>query len=304
MGHGHSGDSSGRSGEESNQYLESQLSPLIDKYAASLGISLTPEQKADILKKSYTPFGPGGVVVDAQRGGALEEAKGFLLPLLSQIKMNPTATANHTASAANVIKMTLGRDPTPDEAAYFAKELAQGKTAYELSQELMSLPEFQKIQASKDRAVLGDELLKQQQIAFQKATPHIISRFMKAGRLSSSGLDAALANAHKELEQERQGYLGQVGYQDLATIRGNAYKNFNNYANQFRDVFGTVGKTAMNYNLLGNTVKRMNELSDYSRQQNDYMNYLNMQNKSNDKAALYQLIGSGAGAAIGAYANR
>lgn len=303
-GGGKRGDSSGRSGEESNQYLQDQLNPLIDKYASSLGITLTPEQKAGVLAKIITPFAPGGVVFDSQRGGALEEAKQFLLPVLSQVKMNPVVTTDYTAQAGNAIKTALGRDATPDEAAYFAKELAQGKTPYELSQELQSLPEYQKIQSAKDRETLGQELLAQQQLAFQKATPQIISQFMKAGRLGSSGLDSAMANAQKELEQQRQGYLGQVGYQDLAGIRANAYQNYNTAANQFRDIYGTVGQTQNQYNMLGGAIQRMNELSDYTKQQNDYMNYLNMQNKSNDKAALYQLLGNTAGAGVGAFLGR
>lgn len=308
MGHGHSSDSSGKGLEESNKYVQDQLNPLIDKYAASLGITLTPEQKADVLSKIFTPFTQGAgeyngipVLYDANRGGAIEEAKQFLLPVISQLKLNPKAGNEQIAQAGNAIKTIFGREATPDEAAYFAKELAQGKTTYELQQELMSLPEYQKTQAAKDRETLGAELLTQQQLAFQKATPTIISQFMKAGRIGSSGLDAALANAQKELEQQRQGYLGQVGYQDLSSIRGNAYQNYNNSTNQFKDIFGTAGQTSTNYNLLGNAIKRMNEQSDYARQQNDYMNYLNMQNKSNEKAAMYQMIGQAGGAGVGAF---
>lgn len=307
MGHGHSGDSSGKGLEYSTQWVRDQIDPLIDKYAASLGITLTPEQKAEVLGKVVTPFTSGKgtyngepIVYDADRGGALEEAKNFLLPVLSQLKLNPVVTADYTKQAGDSISAVLGRAATADEAAYFAKELAQGKTAYELQQELMSLPEYQKTQAAKDREVLGQELLAQQQLAFQKATPTIISQFMKAGRIGSSGLDAALANAQKELEQQRQGYLGQVGYQDLSSIRGNAYQNYNNATNQFKDIFGTVGQTSTNYNLLGNAIKRMNEQSDYAKQQNDYMNYLNMQNRSNERAARYQMYGQIAGGGLGA----
>lgn len=301
MGHGHSGDSSGRSGEVSNQFLQDQLNPLIDKYASSLGITLTPEQKAEVLGKVMTPFASGGIVYDAQRGAALEEAKNFLLPILSQIKMNPVVTQDYTKQAGDSISAVLGRAATADEAAYFAKELAQGKTAYELQQELMSLPEYQKTQAAKDRETLGAELLTQQQLAFQKATPTIISQFMKAGRIGSSGLDAALANAQKELEQQRQGYLGQVGYQDLSTIRGNAYQNYNGAANQFKDIFGTTGQTVANYNLLGSAIQRINEQSDYARQQNDYMKYLQMAGSNNGVAGALQgaMGGAQAGSAAG-----
>ncbi|MBK7804282.1 MAG: hypothetical protein IPJ55_16800 [Chloracidobacterium sp.] len=328
MSSGHSGDSSGRSLEDSNKYVQDQLNPLIDKYASSLGITLTPEQKADILSKIYTPFTTGKstyngvpIVFDADRGVAIEEAKNFLLPVLSQIKLNPTTGNEQIIKAGEVIKSVLGRDATPDESAYFAKELAQGKTAYELQQELMSLPEYQKTLAAKDRETLGAELLTQQQLAFQKATPTIISQFMKAGRIGSSGLDAALANAQKELEQQRQGYLGQVGYQDLSSIRGNAYNNYNNATNQFKDIFGTVGQTSTNYNLLGSAIQRMNEQSDYARQQNDYMKYLQMAGSNNGVAGALQgamggaqagsaagpwgaLIGAGVGGAAGYYGTK
>ena len=141
MGHGHSGDSSGRSGEDSNKTLQDLLNPLIDKYAASLGITLTPEQKADVLRKIYTPFPSGGVVFDFQRGAAFDEAKNFLLPVLSQIKMNPSPVVDHIQKAGDAIKTVFGREATLDEAEYFAKELAQGKSVFELSQELMSLQE-------------------------------------------------------------------------------------------------------------------------------------------------------------------
>lgn len=282
-----------------NQYVRGELNGYIDKYANALGVTLTPEQKQDILGKIWTPFGGDGNVSLEKRSNAIDQALNFLTPVLSQIKLNPMAGNDQIAQAGNAIKTVLGRDATPEEAAYFAKELAQGKTPYELQQELMSLPEYQKTQAAKDREVLGQELLAQQQLAFQKATPTIISQFMKAGRIGSSGLDAALANAQKELEQQRQGYLGQVGYQDLSSIRGNAYQNYNNATNQFKDIFGTVGQTSTNYNLLGNAIKRMNEQGDYAKQQNDYMNYLNMQNRSNEKAAQYQMYGQLGGAAIG-----
>jgi hypothetical protein len=295
---GHKGDSSGRSGEESTKYVQDQIRPLIDKYASSLGITLTPDQINEIMGKVVTPFAPGGVVFDANRGAALDEAKAFLLPTISQYKMNPTATTDMTVKAGDTIKSVLGRDATPDEAAYFAKELAQGKSAYELQQELMSLPEYQKTLAAKDRAMLGDELLQQQQLAFQKATPTIISQFMKAGRLGSSGLDAAMAKAQQELEQQRQGYLGQVGYNDISSIRGNAYNNYNNAAQQFQGMYGNTAQTGNQYNMLGGAIGRMNELSDYARQQNDYMNYLNYAKPKNNTG---QMLGTLAGGAIGGY---
>ena len=284
-----------------NQYVRGELNGYIDKYANALGITLSPQQKQEVLDKIWTPFGGDGNVSVEKRSNAIDQALNFLTPVLSQIKLNPTVGDDKIAQAGNVLKTVLGRDATPDEASYFAKELAQGKTPYELQQELMSLPEYQKTQAAKDREALGQELLTQQQLAFQKATPTIISQFMKAGRIGSSGLDAALANAQKELEQQRQGYLGQVGYQDLSSIRGNAYQNYNNATNQFKDIFGPAGQTLTNYNLFGSAIQRMNEQRDYARQQNDYMKYLQMAERNNGVAGGIQgaMAGAQAGSAAG-----
>jgi hypothetical protein len=290
---------------EGTNYVINSLRPTILKYGESLGLSLDESQVNALIDKLY-PVGDRFKSDNsaAERSAKLDSIAPFILPMISQLKLNPKTGNGQIEQAGNAIKTVLGRDATPEESEYFAKELAQGKTAYELQQELMSLPEYQKTLAAKDRETLGAELLTQQQLAFQKATPTIISQFMKAGRIGSSGLDAALANAQKELEQQRQGYLGQVGYQDRSSIRGNAYNNYNNATNQFKDIFGTVGQTSTNYNLLGGAIKRMNEQSDYARQQNDYMNYLNMQNKSNEKAAQYQMYGQIGAAGLGALAGR
>lgn len=303
FGGGHKGNSTTWDSSGGNDYVLKEIRANIQKYASGLGLTLDDATISNIADKVF-PEGDRftGDNTDGDRAAKLEEAKNFILPNLSQLKLNPTAGKDQVVQAGNAIRSVLGRDASEEEAAYFAKELAQGKSVYELQQELMSLPEYQKVQAAKDREVLGQELLAQQQLAFQKATPAIISQFMKAGRIGSSGLDSAMANAQKELEQQRQGYLGQVGYQDLASIRGNAYQNYNNYANQFKDAFGTVGQTSANYNLLGNAIKRMNEQSDYAKQRNDYMNYLNMQNRSNERAARYQMYGQIAGGGLGALA--
>lgn len=282
---------------EGNRVVQNALSEEAQKYANALGVNVTPDQIAQIVK-SVRPTGWKNEtnLSQADIDNAIQKSIEFLLPAVTNYKFNPNVSADHTANASRVIQEVFGRTPSQDEAAYFAKELAQGKTPYELGQELQSLPEYQKVQAAKDRESLGNELLQQQQLAFQKAQPAIISQFMKAGRLNSSGLNSALAQAQQELEQQRQGFLGQVGYQDVSNIRNNAYNAFQNYNQQFRNVYnpGNVAQTSLNQ--LAGALARQREIDDYNRQQNDYLNYLNM---TKPKKNTGQLIGMGIGTGIG-----
>ena len=121
---------------------------------------------------------------------------------------------------------------------------------------------------------------------------------MRAGRLNSSGLNSALAQAQQELEQQRQGFLGQAGYQDASNIRNNAYNAFQNYNQQFRDTYNPGAQAQSSFNQLSGILGRQRELDDYKQQQNDYLTYLNM---SKPKKSYGQLIGTVAGAGLGSF---
>lgn len=289
---------------EGNRVVQNALLDEAQRYANAAGIQVTPEQLQQIVQKIRpTGWKNETNLSENDISNEIQKSREFLLPAITNYKFNPNISADHTTNASRVLKEVFGRDATPDEAAYFAKELAQGKTPYELSQELQSLPEYQKVQAAKDRAGLADELLQQQQLAFQKAQPAIISQFMRAGRLNSSGLNSALAQAQQELEQQRQGFLGQAGYQDVSNIRNNAYNAFQNYNQQFRDVYNPGAQAQSSFNQLSSILGRQREFDDYTRQRNDYMQALSDQSKQSKQAAVYGLYGSGINAIINGAAN-
>lgn len=289
---------------EGNRVVQNALLDEAQRYANAAGIQVTPEQLQQIVQKIRpTGWKSESNLSETDISNEIQKSREFLLPAISNYKFNPNISTDHTNNASRVLKEVFGRDATADEAAYFAKELAQGKTAYELSQELQSLPEYQKVQAAKDRASLGDELLQQQQQAFAKAQPAIISQFMRAGRLNSSGLNSALAQAQQELEQQRQGFLGQAGYQDASNIRNNAYNAFQNYNQQFRDIYNPGAQAQSSFNQLSGILGRQREMDDYTRQRNDYMSALDNQNRQSKQAAIYGLYGSGINAAINGAAN-
>jgi len=286
---------------EGNRVVQNALLDEAQRYANAAGIQITPEQLQQIVQKVRpTGWKNETNLSETDISNEIQKSREFLLPAITNYKFNPNISADHTTNASRVLKEVFGRDATPDEAAYFAKELAQGKTPYELSQELQSLPEYQKVQAAKDRAGLADELLQQQQLAFQKAQPAIISQFMRAGRLNSSGLNSALAQAQQELEQQRQGFLGQVGYQDVSNIRNNAYNAFQNYNRQFQDVYSPGARAQSSFNQLGSILARQREIDDYNQQQNDYMRYLNM---TKPKKGIGQTVGTVGGGILGLLAS-
>ena len=305
MGHGHSSDSSGKSAAESNQIVLKKLNEDLDQYSSAYGMTLTPEQRTELLNKIWPTSsrfderqGERVAAYDQTRNDAYAKARDFIQPNLYNLKTNPAVAPDQTSVAANTLKTVLGRDATPDEAAYFAKELAQGKTAYELQQELMSLPEYQRIQAGKDREALGAELLGQQQQAFEKATPSIISSFMKSGRLGSSGLNSALAKAQQELEQQRQGYLGQVGYADVSGIRNQAYNAFQNYNAPFQQTYNPANIFGQQMTFGQQNLQRQQQIDDYTRQQNDYNNYLL---QSRPRGQIGRTAGTIIGGVLGSY---
>lgn len=240
---------------------------------SAIGVDLTEDDLANIKKT----FGSSN----------LDSVRDLLLANINKIRAdrerNPVITPETLQSAREIIGGVFGRDVSNDEAQYFAQELARGKSRYELQQELMSLPEYQRTQAQKDRAALDTELQSQQAEVFKRATPQIISAFMRAGRLNSSGLNSALAQAQADLDKERQSSLAQVGAQDLSTIRANAFQQFQQMNQPYlaaRNIFSNAGSYQTGLGLMQQAIARQREIEDYNRQQSDYMRYLNMANKS------------------------
>lgn len=246
--------------------------------------------------------------------------------------MNPSISDGNRASAAGIIKQMYGRDASQDEIDYFAKELAAGTSAYELGQFLTQTPEYQTKIAEAERQrvateakALQDELrtslAQQNDIAFQKAIPNILSSYMKAGKLNSSGVDSAVAQAKAQLQQQQEQYLAGLQYENAIRQQGygredflNAnrlgYQNqqetnaanqrqqqallgYSNYA-QYQSPWDSMNRQ---YALSDARTQRANELQDYYMQQADYNSQMSAQRRAQREAALYGLGGSlGAGA--------
>jgi len=280
------------------------------KVASANGIDLTPEQLQEISSAYITPSDLAGTRLNdaSARDAVVDKIRDMLTAHVNRIGMenirNPKYKEDDIGNVQRLFQSVYGRSASEDEAIYFAKEIARGKSTYELSQELMALPEYQRVQAQKDRSALDVELQQQQAEVFKRATPQIISSFMRAGRLNSSGLQAAMAQAQADLERERQGSLAQVGVADNATIRANAFGDFLRRDQPYqmgREMFSTPNSYSTAMNMTRQGLARQRELEDYYRQASDYNRYLAMSTQGNRGAGALQgaLSGAAAGAATG-----
>jgi len=222
--------------------------------------------------------------------------------------VDPAKQGQYSEQVKGLFQEYLGRDPKAYELEHFSKQLAQGDDPYILASALQQAPEYQDKQAATQREKMATELQGYQQEAFAKAQPSIISSYMKAGRLNSSGVTAALAKAQQELESQRQQYLSGISREDYVNNRGQA---FNIYANQTapsqqRAAALTQQQYSLPFQSGAAITQRGNELSDYYRQQNDFNRYMQMQKDTSRRSAQYglygQILGAGLQGATMAYA--
>lgn len=319
------------------QDVYAKLSGEIKKQGAAVGLTLTPDQIQNISSSIFDPSTETHNLADgAVRQFIVDSNKGLIQQNLANMKVdqlkNPAITDQHTADANRVFQNVYGRPPDPDEAQYFAKELAQGKTPYELKAELQSLPEYQNKLAADQQAKyktesqtaldqLNQNLQGQQQVAFQRAIPQILGSYMRAGVLNSSGVDNAVAQQMAELDRQRQSYIGGLDYQNIIQGQNYSRQDFvNNNANAFNQylqqnapyqqtsqALSPYNTFAMQQQGLGGYIDRSNQISDYNRQQSDYERYFNQNQQQANRAANYSLLGSllGAGGTIaGGYLGR
>jgi hypothetical protein len=247
--------------------------------------------------------------------------------------------AENLQTANRLLSQAYGSDTNdPDLSQFLSDRLAEGESAFELSQFLQTTPQYLKKQSETEnarvqqesaaaRAALDAELLKSEEETFSRATPSIISSYMKAGRLNSSGLQSALAKARADLAKERQGFLSNAAYND--SIRAQGYKRedfvgantqaFNQYLRQsepaYQQKFNVQGAgnfanfqqpyndLARQYQVTDRNVARQYELEDYGQQQNDYFQALSDQRRQQRSALPYQLAGSLLGAGIQGWAS-
>ena len=232
---------------------------------------------------------------------------------------NPQVGADQTGTAARLVEQTYGRPGTPEELDFFAKALAQGESPYELQQFLTTTPEYLQKQAgieservktesAQARESLNQELLKSENQAFQQALPDILGQYMRAGRIGSSGVDAAVAKERAKLAESRQGFLANAGYEDA--VRGQGYgredfvnsrnQAFNQYLRQnepqYQQRLGYAQQPfqdrAYRYGIIDQTRQRGYDLQDYDREKSDFDRYLQKSKNASREQALYGLGGS------------
>ena len=310
----------------------------IQQEASAVGLNLSPEEANKIRDQYYVVgqedrFAPLYRAELTKRLNTQAEAK--TEKAISDVR-NPTISAEQEAEAAELVSGILGRNATKQEISYFAGELAQGVKPYEIQGQLQQTPEYQdKIAEQKNqkftqeaeaaRNALNTQLLESQKQAFERALPTIMSSYMRAGRIGSSGLDNAIAQAQKELDQQRQSYLGNLAYQDAVRGQGYTQQAFvNNNANAFNQYLrqtdpyqqgrmaASQAQSALQYQYpfqaaggyasgLGGFTQREQSLADYDRQQSDYNRYYNQARDDQSNAARYQLFGNVIGAGLGGF---
>jgi len=328
------GDSSGRGWEIANPEVIGRLTGDIQQYANALGLQLTQEQLNSVVNSVFPEaqrFKEGGVYYASDREGVYQKAREFILPNLQRLQFNqqknPAVNDQARNTVSQIFQSTLGRTPTSNELDHFSKEFSSGEVSgYDLEQFLAQTPEYLKAQSEKEnqrvqqesaaaRQSLDAELLKSEEETFKRALPQIMSQYMRAGRIGSSGVDAMLAKERARLAQERQGFLANAAYGD--SIRAQGYRRedfvganaqaFNQYLRQSEPAYqsrmaGVQAQNALTYQTPYNILGRQREVDDYNRQRNDYMAYLNSQKSSPLQGALRgALSGAGAGASFGPY---
>lgn len=210
------------------------------------------------------------------------------------------ASKDAAGTVGDLFKSTLGRDATQEELDHFGKMVGSGQAdAYTLGQALQQLPEYTQKQDATQRASLESELSNNDTQFFSKqVAPSIEQQYALAGRSidpgQSSALDAAFANAAKDLNTQRSNYIATVGQQDYQFDRQSAINNYLNQTNrnyQLQDMATNRG-----YQLQDQSTARANDITDYSQQQDAYQQFLQNYGRRSSGNGLGTLIGTGVGA--------
>jgi hypothetical protein len=304
-------------------------------YATDYGLTLTPQQAFEVAKKANGGGFSNGIsetavdhIVTQLGNASLKSQSDPTKDPFTGEKIVSDKTVGYQTNAAATFKSIIGRDPTQDELDYFSDQIAGGMSNYEMGNLLKQSPEYLEQQntiqqqkytteAEAARNALQTQMLATEEEAFKRSTPQIIAEYMRSGRINSSGLDSAIANARADLSKNRESYMSGLQYEDA--VRGLGYNR--------EDYLGTQGKAYDQYlrdsapdyqakSALTNyqamypyqqaerTLSRAQQIEDYYRQQSDYNNYLRQQMKAQDKAGLYGIAGNIASAATTALMKR
>jgi hypothetical protein len=205
----------------------------------------------------------------------------------------------YAGAMSELIKGTLGRDATDEEAAHFARLRAQGYDEYEIGEALKMLPEYTEREDQSARDKLRGELSTADQRFFgEKIMPTIQSRFAQQGRsVDSSGYAAALANAAQGLNTERESYLAGIGREDYTNRRQLA---INQYLSRLNTNQASQDYGRARADQVGDVYRgRAWELQDYDTQRRAYEDYLR-NNGVRKQKGLGSGLGSFAGMGLGA----
>lgn len=216
--------------------------------------------------------------------------------------LTPDQIAKNDADAKQIILQTYGADNAQDPHLidYISNQLAGGIHPYEVMSLLKTTPEYLDIKSKKERDVLNQELLASEDEVFKKAVPQLISSYMRAGRLGSSGLDSALANARASLAQQRQNSFAGYSREDALASRNAGFQQYLRQSEpKYQQEFArNEASNYANFKAPYQALNRRYEIQDYNRQQSDFNRYLADQRRSESRALPYQLLGSLAGAGI------
>ena len=229
--------------------------------------------------------------------------------------LTPDQTAANQATAQRLAQQ-YGQDD-PDLINFLSEQIAAGESPFEIGQFLQTTPQYLEKKAAQDREAINQELLASEDEVFKRAQPQILSSYLKAGRIGSSGVDSAMANARAELARSRQSMLTGYAREDVVGARNAAFQgylrqsepgyqqrfnvqNAQNF-NQFQMPYQTLNRQ---YSLNDQARARQYEIEDYYRQKSDFDRYLSSSGSQSRQAALYGLLGSGISGGLQGWAMR
>lgn len=256
-----------------------------------LGRDLT-DQERSYLTSQVIP-----VYQDEWNG--LEKGNSTLANLLQNLSKDPESkrkaaegkASDFAPQVTQLFQSALGRAPTDQEAQHFGTLFATGDMdSYELGQFLQQSPEAQNAADKSFRGGLTSELQAQDESYYKdKILPAITNSLTAQGRsVDSSAYAAMLANAAKEQNTNREGFLANLSASQYGGNKASANADYGAYINNY---YATQN---FNRDQYANSGKRLQEIQDYNTQQQSYDKYLKSMGRRSGFA------GAGAGAAAGA----
>ena len=177
-----------------------------DTYNGTFGRGPTASEFAQLLPVF-------GGTEGRQRGAA------YVSQLYDQYKQSPEYIRGQAGGRVDDVQKlfeeTYGRQATADEAAHFGTQLAGGRDAYDLGNELKLSPEYQAEQDKTFRTGLASELEGYDTSFFNKQKQGVYADYARRGFApgNSPSLDYALTNVMGEIADKRGAYLANISSQ-------------------------------------------------------------------------------------------